>query len=246
MPIAKTAALFVLLASAILAPPQRASAQETGVRQAIEFSRCVTEEQTHLARLVQMIEEAQARTSSSDAAVARDARESIATLVHRAHDVRDRLAQCIQSANIPAQPGAEVVRRTEAPTGQEASVAASGGTVSVIHPAESIAEHVRIVRGERVDGRGTVPVEDLRRSVRAFVGAGIERCYNAYLDRVGATSGEIEFTFASVDGQIREVRVERASFDAAMRTCVTRAVQGMSLAHTSGRSVFSYVLEVGD
>ena len=244
MPNATTILTFLTLAMALYAP-QRASAQEAGVPQAIELSRCVTEQQTHLARLVQMIQEAQARTSSSDVAVARDARESIATLVHRVHDVRERLTQCIQSANIPAQPGAEVVRTTEAPTGQEATVAGSGGTVSVIHPAESIAEHVRVVRGERVDGRGTVPVEDLRRSVRAYVGAGVERCYDAYLDRVGASSGEIEFTFAAVDGQIREVRVERASFDAAMRTCVTRAVQGMSLAHTSGRSVFSYVLEVG-
>ena len=244
MPNATTILTFLMLAMALYAP-QRASAQEAGVPQAIEFSRCVTEQQTHLARLVQMIQEAQARTSSSDAAVARDARESIATLVHRVHDVRERLTHCIQSANIPARPDAEVVRTTEVPTGQEANVAANGGTVSTIHPAESIAEHVRIVRGERVDGRGTVPVEDLRRSVRAFVGSGVERCYDAYLDRVGASSGEIEFTFAAVDGQIREVRVERANFDAAMRTCVTRAVQGMSLAHTSGRSVFSYVLEVG-
>jgi len=239
-----TTLLISLMALAFFFP-QRASAQESGVQQAIAFSRCVSEQQTHLARLVQMIEEAQAHTSSSDTAVARDARESIATLVHRVHDVRGRLEQCIQSASIPARPGTEVVRTTEAPTGHEASVAASGGTVSVIHPAESIAEHVRVVRGERVDGRGTVPVEDLRRSVRAFVGSGVERCYDAYLDRVGATTGEVEFTFAAVDGQIREVRVERASFDAAMRTCVTHAVQGMSLAHTRGRSVFSYVLQVG-
>lgn len=244
MRIATTLLTLSLLTAALYAP-QRAAAQEAGVAQAVTFSRCVTEQQTHLARLVQMIEEAEARTGSSDAAVARDARESIATLVHRVHDVRDRLSQCIQSANIPAQPGAQVVRTTETPTGQEASVAGSGGTVSVIHPAESISEHVSVVRGERVDGRGTVPTEDLRRSVRAFVGSGVERCYNAYLDRVGVTTGEIEFTFAAVDGQIREVRVERAGFDAAMRTCVTRAVQGMSLAHTSGRSVFSYVLQVG-
>ena len=226
--------------------PNRVSAQEASVEQAVEFSRCVNEQQTHLARLVQMIEEAQARTSSSDVAVARDARESIVTLVHRVHDVRDRLQHCVQQANLPAEPGAEVVHTTETPTAHEASVAGSGGTVSVIHPAESIAEHVRVVNGERVDGRGTVPAEDLRRSVRAFVGSGVEQCYDAYLDRVGATRGEIEFTFAAVDGQIREVRVERASFDTAMRTCVTRAVQGMSLAHTPGRSVFSYVLQVGD
>lgn len=241
---ATTILTFLLVATALYLPV-RASAQEAGVQQAIEFSRCVNEHQTHLTRLVHMIEEAQARTTSSDAAVARDARESIETLVHRVHDVRSHLEQCIRNANIPAQPGAEVVRTTEVPAGHEASVAGSGGTVSVIHPAEAIAEHVRIVRGEHVDGRGTVPIEDLRRSVRSFVGAGVERCYNAYLDRVGATTGEIEFTFAAVDGQIREVRVERASFDAAMRTCVTRAVQGMSLAHASGRSVFSYVLQVG-
>ncbi len=230
---------------ALWAMPGRARAQDAAVGEVLEFSRCVTEHHTHLTRLARMIEEAQARTNSSDAAVARDARESIATLVHRVHEVRGHLEQCIRDANIPSQPGAEVVRTTEAPTGHEASVAGSGGTVSVIHPAESIAEHVRVVRGERVDGTGTVPAEDLRRSVRAYVGGGVEQCYDAYLDRVGVANGEIEFTFAAVDGQIREVRVERASFDAAMRTCVTRAVHGMSLAHTSGRSVFSYVLEVG-
>lgn len=233
---------FVML---LLSVPSQGSAQDAAVGEVLEFSRCVTEHHTHLTRLTRMIEEAQARTNSSDAAVARDARESIATLVHRVHEVRGHLEQCIRDANIPAQPGAEVVHTTEAPTGHEASVAGSGGTVSVIHPAESIAEHVNVVRGERVDGSGTVPAEDLRRSVRAYVGAGVEQCYDAYLDRVGVAHGEIEFTFAAVDGQIREVRVERASFDAALRTCVTRAVQGMSLAHTRGRSVFSYVLEVG-
>ena len=235
---------LVVLVFLIFAPG-RGLAQDAAVSEVLEFSRCVSEHHTHLARLVHMMEEAQARTSSGDAAVARDARESIATLVHRVHEVRSHLELCIREANIPAQPGAEVVRTTEPPAGHEASVAGSGGTVHVVHPAESIAEHVRVVRGERVDGSGTVPAEDLRRSVRAYVGAGVEQCYDAYLDRVGVQQGEVELTFAAVDGQIREVRVERAGFDAALRTCVTRAVQGMSLGHTSGRSVFSYVLEVG-
>ena len=241
----RTTTFSVMLMALALFVPQRASAQENGVTQAITFSRCVSEQETHLARLVQLIEEAQTRSSSSDAVVARDARESITTLIHRVHDVRARLQQCVESASIPARPGAEVVRTTETPTAREASVAETGGTVREIHPAESMTQHVRVVRGERVDGRGTVPTEDLRQSVRAFVGAGVERCYEAYLDRVGVSTAEIEFTFAAVDGQIREVRVERAGFDAGMRTCVTRAVQGMSLAHTSGRSVFSYVLQVG-
>ena len=245
-PLHRPLALALLVSSLALAGP--AAAQEP-VSEVRELERCVTEHQTHLSRLVRLIAEAEARTSSSDEAVARDAREAITTLVHRAHDVRAHLRLCIREAEIPAAPGptTHTSHDAHAPGSAEDHVSSAGGTVQAIHPPEPIASHVRVVSGERVDGRGTVPHEDLRRSVRSFVGSGVDRCYAAFVDRASARSGEVEITFAAVDGSIREVAVERLGpFDAAFRTCVVQAVAGMQLHHTSGRSVFAYVLSVGD
>jgi hypothetical protein len=237
---------LVVAAIAILAPGSRARAQEA-VSEVRELERCITEHQTHLTRLVHLIGEAEARTSSSDAAVARDAREAITALVHRAHEVRAHLERCVREARIPsAHDDTEVTTTTEPPRGRDATIAESGGTVQGVHPAEPIGQHVRVVTGERVDGRGTVPLEDLRRSVRAFVGPGLDRCYASYLDRASARRGEIEVSFTAADGAIREVAVERLGpFDGAFRSCVVQAVGAMQLHHTSGRTVFSYVLAIG-
>lgn len=227
----------------------RAAAAQEPVAEVRELERCITEHQTHLSRLVRLIAEAEARTASSDEAVARDAREAITTLVHRAHDVRAHLRLCIREAQIPpaAGPATHTTHEAHAPGSPEDHVSSAGGTVQMIHPAEAIGSHVRVSSGERVDGRGTVPHEDLRRSVRTYVGGGIDRCYASYVDRASARSGEIEITFAATDGSIREVAVERIGpFDAAFRTCVVQAVSGMQLHHTSGRSVFAYVLSVGE
>jgi len=224
-----------------------ASAQEP-VTEVRELERCITEHQTHLSRLVRLITEAEGRTSSSDEAVARDAREAITALVHRAHDVRAHLELCIREAQIPsAHVETHTTHEAHAPGSPEDRVSEAGGTVQVVHPAESIGSHVRVVSGERVDGRGTVPHEDLRRSVRTWIGTGVDRCYASFMDRASARSGEVEITFAAVDGAIREVAVERMGpFDAAFRTCAVQAVSGMQLNHTSGRSVFAYVLTVGE
>jgi hypothetical protein len=233
----------VALALGLTAGSVRAQDAVSEVR---ELERCVAEHQVHLSRLVHLITEAEGRTGSSDTAVARDAREAITALVHRAHEVRGHLERCIREAQIPsAHDGAEVVPAPE-PSGADATVAGSGGTVQVVHEPEAIGQHVRVVTGERVDGRGTVPQADLRRSMRSFVGSGVDRCYAAYLDRASARSGEVEVSFTAADGTIREVAVERSGpFDAPFRACVVQAVQAMQLHHTSGRTVFSYVLAVG-
>lgn len=249
----RTTRLLFLLASLacgtwLTASPRPAHAQDAdpaAVRSVRELERCVTEQQTQLARIVRLIGEAEGRMGSSDAAVARDAREAVTTLVQRAHEVQGALNACVTAVRVPAPPTAQVVR--EAPTSGSAEdrVGRAGGTVQEIHPAEAIGANVQVVSGERVDGRGTVPTEDLRRAVRA-TGSALDRCYAAYMDRASARSGEVEISFAAVDGSIREVRVESArSFDATFRTCATQALSSMQLRHTSGRSVFAYVLAFG-
>jgi hypothetical protein len=169
-----------------------------------------------------------------------------ATLVHRAHDVRAHLELCIRDAQIPGpRTTTEVVREGHASGSPEDCVSTEGDTVQEIHGGEPIGAHVRVVRGERVDGRGTVPHEDLRRAVRT-TGAALDRCYAAYVDRASAREGSVELSFAAVDGAIREVAVESVGpFDGALRTCVVQAVSAMQLHHTSGRTVFAYVISLG-
>lgn len=249
-PMHTTRIALVLTASLALtasfAVTSRVHAQDAAaVSEVRELERCITEHQTHLTRLVRLIAEAEGRTSSSDTAVANDAREAITTLVQRAHDVRAHLERCVRDAQIPGPPGGRVVHQDHAAGSTEAAVSESGGTVQEIHPAESIASHVRVVSGERVDGRGTVPNEDLRRAVRS-AGSALDRCYAAYVDRASARQGNVEVSFAAVDGTIREVRIENAGgFDAAFRTCAQQAVSTMQLNHTSGRSVFAYAFAIG-
>ena len=231
-------ALRTLLLSALVAcsvVPLAAHAQDvssTDVDEVRGLERCITEHQTHLHRLVALIHEAEGRASSSDAAVA--------------HDVRAHLELCIRDAQIPGpRTSTEVVHEAHPSGSPEDHVSSEGDTVQEIHGGEPIGTHVRVVRGERVDGRGTVPHEDLRRAVRA-TGAALDRCYASYVDRASAREGSVELSFAAVDGAIREVAVESVGpFDAALRTCVVQAVSAMQLHHTSGRTVFAYVISLG-
>lgn len=243
----RTVLLPLLVLSSLVGSAARAQdVTPTDLEEVRGLERCITEHQTHLHRLVALIHEAEGRASSSDAAVAHDAREAITTLVHRAHDVRAHLELCIRDAQIPGpRTTTEVVREGHASGSPEDRVSTEGDTVQEIHGGEPIGAHVRVVRGERVDGRGTVPHEDLRRAVRT-TGAALDRCYAAYVDRASAREGSVELSFAAVDGAIREVAVESVGpFDGALRTCVVQAVSAMQLHHTSGRTVFAYVISLG-
>jgi hypothetical protein len=239
-------ALRTILSTFVLAvwPAAPAHAQVTAsdVAEVRGLERCVAEQQGHLQRLVGLIHDAEVRAGSSDPAVARDAREAVTALVHRAHGVRAQLEQCIRDAQIPSPPGVE---ECEDPDSVEERVGREGDTVQEVHANEPIGPRVRVVRGERVDGRGAVPHEDLRAAMRS-AGPALDRCYGAYASRAGALEGSIELSFAAVEGTIREVAVESAGpFDAQLRTCVVQAVGAMRLRNTSGRAVFAYVLAFG-
>lgn len=239
-----------LVAPAVLAfgltlAASSASAQDAspGVHEVHALERCVAEEQAHLTRIVRLMDEAETRTHSSDAAVAHDARESITALVQRAHDARARLEHCLRTTPIPV-PAHDVVHEAD-PDEHEASLGHAGGTVPTVDENVAIASGVHVVRGERVDGRGTVAMDDLRRAV-AGAGRALERCYDAYTDRASARQGRITVSFAAIDGAVREVSVENlGGFDAGMRTCVVQALQSMRVTHSAGRSVFSYELAFG-
>lgn len=235
------------LALLFLALPLPAAAQDAAAVTAVRtLSACVTEHETHLSRLVRLIDEAQARTSSTDEAVRRDAVESVTTLIGRAHDVREHLRECLEAARIPRVADTTVVERTTTADSAADSVATSGGSIHEIEADESLAAHVRVVRGERVDGSGSASDDAVRSAVHGL-STSFATCYDDYVDRVGARQGSVHLSFTALDGgRVTSATVERAGFDTAMRQCVQRAAQTMHVAGAHGRSVFAYELSFGD
>ncbi len=243
-----TLALGLALAVGASVRARAQDADPEAVRAVRELDGCVSSQQRELARIAGLIADAEARAGSSDAALARDAREAIVTLLERARATREALARCVEDHPIPsASASASATTISEAPRSGSAEdrVSRAGGTVREVHPAEELAESVRVTRGERVDGRGEVPSDALQRAVRGR-GAELARCYDGFVDRVGARRGQLELSFVVSSGRSGEVRIESASgFDAAFRGCVTQALSGMPIPGASGRAVFSYVFAIG-
>lgn len=228
------------------ARPAGAAAQAVeGIEATRTLSTCIREHQTHLERIVRLIDEAEARRSSSDARVASDARESLVTLMIRAHDIREHLRLCVEHAHIPRPDTTD--ERTEVEDDSAAdSVAGEAGTVHVVESDASLDAHVRIVRGERVDGTGSASDAAVRSGVHA-IGDRLARCYEAYVDRVGTSRGEIVVAFTlSGSGRAGSVEVEAGSrFDSALHDCAVSAAREIRVTGATGRTVYSYTFALG-
>ncbi len=239
---------LVLTLLALFCGPQVAHAQPVeGVGEVRTLSACITEHQTHLTRIVRLIAEVEERLDSADARVASDARESMVTLMHRAHDIREHLRRCVENAHIPSPPsGTTVVHGDPPPDGHADSVAEDHGTVHAVESDVRLTDSVRVVRGERVDGTGDVSDSNVVAAVHA-VGGRIAACYDDYVDRVGSERGEVQLVFTvGSGGAATGVSVEAASrFDATFRTCIQRAGSEIRVADARGRVTFSYTFRFG-
>src|SRR5688572_32630782 len=181
---------------------------------------CIAEHQTHLERIVRLIGEAEERMGSSDSRIASEARESLVTLMTRAHDIREHLRRCVHDAVIPLPDTTDTRVQEEADAAAD-SIAGEHGTVHVVESDASLADHVRIVRSERVDGTGSASDASVRSGVHA-IGTRLERCYDGYVDRVGSTTGDVVVSF-TINGASRasHVGVESGSrFDSTLHDCV--------------------------
>lgn len=242
--------LAVLFAALVAIPglASTAAAQPVaGLGEVRTFSACIDEHQTHLTRIVRLIAEVEARLGSADARVASDARDSMVTLMSRAHDIREHLRRCVENAHIPAPPsGTTVVHGDPPPDGAADSVAGDRGTVHAVESDTRLTESVRVVRGERVDGTGEASDSNVVAAVHA-VGSRISACYDDYVDRVGSERGEVQLVFSTgTGGRATGVSVEAASrFDATLRDCVRRAGTEIRVADTRGRVTFAYTFRFG-
>lgn len=230
----------------VLAAPLGAHAQTiVGIEDTRTLATCIAEHQTHLERVVRLLGEAEGRMASSDSHVASDARESMVTLMIRAHEIRGHLARCVEHAHIP-RPDTTDTRVEEEVDAAADSVAGDHGTVHVVETDASLDSHVRIVRGERVDGTGTASDASVRSAVHA-IGDRLARCYDGYVDRVGTATGEVVLSFTLRGaGRPSVVEVERGShFDTTLHTCVENAAREIRVGGADGRSVYSYTFSLG-
>lgn len=233
------------IACLIVSVASPAAAQHTAeVHQVQTLASCISEHHTHLARLVRLLDEAHERLSATDAAVRRDAELSIETLLQRAAETREQLRACVDAADFEP-PSGETVEHVTTPDSAADHVASSGGSIHEVEADAAVSSHVRVVRGERVDGSGSASDASVRAAVHG-IGAAISTCYEGYVDRASSRAGSVHVSFTVLaGGHVSQASVERAGFDAPLRACVERAFRTMTVADAQGRSVYAYELALG-
>ena len=235
-------AITLLLCS--LATP--ALAQHTAeVAQVHTLAACIGTTHTQLARVARLLDEARARSSSTDSSVRHDAELSIETLLQRAAEAREALRTCIAAASFTAPTG-ETVVHTTTPDDAADHVAASGGSIHEVESDAALSEHVRVVRGERVDGAGSATDAAIRSAVHG-AGHAMSVCYDAYVDRAAIRHGTVHVSFTvNEGGRVTNATVERGGFDTQLRQCMQTAVSAIHVAGAHGTSVFAYEISLGD
>ena len=236
-----------LVTLALLAIATPAAAQHTAeVQQVHTLATCVTERHTQLDRVVRLLDEARERMSSAtDATVRHDAELSIDTLLQRASEARDQIRACLAAATFTA-PSGETVEHGTTPDDAADHVASSGGSIHEIESDVALAEHVRVVQGERVDGSGSATDAAVRAAVHG-AGHAVMLCYDAYMDRASARHGSIHVSFTVAEGgRVSSATVERGGFDTQLRTCVQTAFSAARVGGAHGTSVYAYEIALGD
>ncbi len=236
--------LAIALSLCLYALP--AAAQHTSDVESVRtLETCIAEHQTHLTRLVRLMDEAQERTSSSDEQIRHDAELSIETLLQRAADVREHLRLCVQHATFHATPTETVVHETT-PDSAADHVAVSGSSIHEVEADEALGDHAHVVRGERVDGAGSASDDAVSAAVHG-TGSSVAMCYESYEARGAHHAGTVHVSFTVTEGgRVAEATVERGGFDTQLRQCVQRAFTTMHVAGAHGRSVYGYELRLGD
>ncbi|AKF10391.1 hypothetical protein [Sandaracinus amylolyticus] len=210
-------------------------------------AQCLREHDEQVQRLMRLLEQAETRAHEPGIAddVRRDAAASVTALVDRIRAHAQQVRHCIERNPIPVHVDGTVTETTADPAHD--SLAADRGTVHQIESGTQLAPSVRAVRGERVDGSGQAPDENVRAAMRG-IGSRLAACYGQYLDRAAHRAGEVTLTFTASDGgRVGSAQLEGAGgFDTTMRQCVERAAVEMVVRGQRGRAVYSYVVRFGD
>lgn len=236
---ALTVSLVLLLASSALA--QEASPEDAR-QSAGRTLDCLERVKHDLETTMRLLRDASRQTRSSDAQARRDAAHMVTSLQQRAADLARALRACVpEDAHLNPR---TVVRE---PTGTEASVGEHNDIPSVERDAR-LADNVRAVVGQRVDGTGHIDDGTVKRAIRSAAGR-MERCYEQLVDRGALQSGQLNLIFSITDrGGVRGVRVERSTIaNDRFQRCVRSAGQRIRppSAARGGDARYSYTLHFG-
>lgn len=244
-------ALFAsLLASASGARAQEMSAAERSqaLSRVRRMADCMERQRNALARLMRLIRESeQQRDAARDARVRRDAERAIDALIARAAGVQREARACFEGESLPAPP-TDVIVRDPPPDPAAESVASDRGTVRSVETDARLSDHIRVVRGEQVDGQGRVGASVIQQGVRR-IASRLERCYASYLDRGSIDARQLDLVFTlRGSSRARGVAVERSGFsDARFERCVRTAGARLRFSERpqGGEATFSYRLRFG-
>ena len=209
---------------------------------------CVETQHRRLREVLRLIGQSETqRDRASDAAAREAAQHALDALILRASDIQRDARACVGGADLPA-PGTEVIVRGPPPDPTADSVARRGGTVRVVETDAELANNIRIVRGEQVDGAGQVDAAAIRAGVRG-ARARIARCYAAHLDRGSIDARQLNLVFTvRGSGAVRAVRVEASTFrDRVFERCIATAGRSIRVrsAARGGSAIYSYTLRFG-
>ncbi|MEM9189619.1 MAG: hypothetical protein AAGF12_10620 [Myxococcota bacterium] len=251
---------FALLAGCVLAVAPTVHAQEVDVQaelqetQAVEQrlrqeANCIREQAQRLERTLMLMNEAiaQMRNPSAGERARQDARDAIRSLRQRRVRIEREALGCRQPASRTARSDAPIEGVVYQPPSRDPAVERVGQPNSATHVVDenlTLGTNVRVVRGERVDGRGRIGDDAVRRAVRSMA-PHLGRCYDRMVGRGALQRGQVMLTFTiDARGAIHRVRTDQSAFPASFNRCLqTGARRGRTSPGPSGGSAqFSYTL----
>lgn len=239
--------IALMLPAAASAQSFSSSERSAALSQMRALASCLTQSQQDLERVMRLVAEAeQQRSRARDAAARRDAERTVDALIGRAADIQARARECVSAERLPS--AQRVIVRDPPPDPSAAAVAERGGTVRTVEQDATLAENVQVVRGEQVDGEGSIDASEIRAAVHR-VGAQLQQCYERYLDRGTLATRELDLVFAfRRAGPASNIEIERSGFsDRGVEACIRQAAARMRIrrAPSGGPAIFSYRLRFG-
>lgn len=232
-------AFFLVLMIPALAHAQQPADVDGARARAPREIDCVQRQLSELRDTVQLLREAQAQLGASQSDLREAAAQSIVSLEQRIGRISDALQSCV--------PEARTETRVREHTGAVARVGQQNPATQVVESDTQLSTYVKVVRGERVDGHGTIAGSEVQRMFRR-IGSRIERCYGSYVDRNALESGTAILSFTiTTSRRVRSIRVEQAMGDATFQRCLRNAGRAIraSAPAVGGDVQFAYTLRFG-
>lgn len=198
---------------------------------------------TRLTTTLRLLREAQAQLDAPGENARRDAAHAIVSLEQQIDDLGESLRSCV-----PHGSRLEPHHRVEGPSGADARVGHENPATHELERDVQLTTNVRVAIGERVDGHGSLPGQDVRRMV-SRIGGRLESCYGELVDRGALQHGQLVLAFTvDASGRVQRVSVEASTIsNRRFQQCVERAGQSIApgATPTGGDVRFAYTLRFG-